>query len=272
MSKIISVWGSPNSGKTTFATQIALKYLQQKYVVAIVYCDSLCPSLPVLLPKWRKDDLFSIGEILETQTITSDVILRFTVTMNRHKNLLIYGYKDGENQFTYPRLTQHKIRSFVRALSEVADFIIFDCSSNLDDILSNTLIQYSDAVLRLHTPDLKSVGWGSSQLITYGTALYGGDKTVICLNNVENDGYYPSEEVKSYLKTKPIEMPFSRIVKQSFASGQVLEGSFGGIFSKKLMEIISQLEDVVNANISMNNDNNAVEDLSSENDEYGTLD
>jgi MinD-like ATPase involved in chromosome partitioning or flagellar assembly len=252
MARIISVWGSPNSGKTTIATKLALKYVNKKYTVAIVYCDSLAPALPVLLPSRSKDNLFSLGAILESQSISPEIILKNTTTMKRFDNLLIYGYKDGESKLSYPRLTQYKVREFVRVLGEFVDYIIFDCSSDLDDIISNNVMQLSNAVLRLHTPDLKSVCWASSQLVAYGTTIYGSDRTVICLNNVENDGYYPSEEVKSYLKTKPVEIPFSRVIKQQFLSGEIIDGPTPPAVSKRLDIIFNQLEDIIeNTSVEM---------------------
>ena len=227
------------------ATKLALKYVNKKYNVAIVYCDSLAPALPVLLPSRNKDNLYSIGAILESQTISPEIIMKNTTTMKRFDNLFIYGYKDGESKLSYPRLTQFKIKEFVRVLGEFVDYIIFDCSSDLEDIISNNVMQESHAVLRLHTPDLKSICWASSQLVAYGTSLYGSDRTVICLNNVENDGYYPSEEVKSYLKTKPVEIPFSRVIKHQFLSGEVIDGPTPAPVSKKLDVLYNQLEDII---------------------------
>ena len=49
--KIIAVWGSPNSGKTTFATKLATAiYESFETTVIVLYTDLETPVLPILFP------------------------------------------------------------------------------------------------------------------------------------------------------------------------------------------------------------------------------
>ena len=49
--KIIAVWGSPNSGKTTFATKLAASiYSSFESTVITLFCDLETPVLPGLPP------------------------------------------------------------------------------------------------------------------------------------------------------------------------------------------------------------------------------
>ena len=49
MSKLIAIWGAPNSGKTTFATKLALSiYESFSSTVLELLCQNETPALPVL--------------------------------------------------------------------------------------------------------------------------------------------------------------------------------------------------------------------------------
>ena len=61
MAKTIAVWGSPNSGKTTFATKLARAiYDEYQSTVIVVYADMETPTLPVIFPNYKKEDLYSV--------------------------------------------------------------------------------------------------------------------------------------------------------------------------------------------------------------------
>ena len=55
MSKLIAVWGTPDSGKTTFATKLARSiYEEYQSTVIVVYADNETPTLPVIFPNYKK--------------------------------------------------------------------------------------------------------------------------------------------------------------------------------------------------------------------------
>ena len=51
MGKIITIWGSPNSGKTTMSVKLA-RFIYEKYnaIVTVVCADEITPALPVIFP------------------------------------------------------------------------------------------------------------------------------------------------------------------------------------------------------------------------------
>lgn len=60
--KIIAVWGSPHSGKTTFATKLATAiYSSFESTVITLYTDLQTPMIPVLFPFDKPEDLGSVG-------------------------------------------------------------------------------------------------------------------------------------------------------------------------------------------------------------------
>ena len=63
--KIIAVWGSPNSGKTTFATKLATAiYDSYQATVIVLYTDLETPVLPVLFPNSKPEDIGSVKNSL----------------------------------------------------------------------------------------------------------------------------------------------------------------------------------------------------------------
>ena len=91
--KIIAVWGSPNSGKTTFATKLAASiYSSFESTVITLFCDLETPVLPVLFPFHKPEELGSVGVPL-SKTVKR-VISSATMTVE-HATWLI-GFKTGK--------------------------------------------------------------------------------------------------------------------------------------------------------------------------------
>lgn len=68
MNKVITIWGSPNSGKTIFSVKLANE-LSKTYNTIVVFCDIVAPPLGTILPFiFEKDRL--LGKDLEIPTLT----------------------------------------------------------------------------------------------------------------------------------------------------------------------------------------------------------
>ena len=70
MGKLIAVWGSPDSGKTTFSVKLAEALYNRSRgksamrseasKVIIVFTDIVTPTIPVIFPNFRSEDVFSV--------------------------------------------------------------------------------------------------------------------------------------------------------------------------------------------------------------------
>ena len=77
MSKLIAVWGTPDSGKTTFATKFARSiYEEYQSTVIVVYADNETPTLPVIFPNYKKEDMFSVGAALAKTDVTQEDVVK----------------------------------------------------------------------------------------------------------------------------------------------------------------------------------------------------
>ena len=80
--KIIAVWGSPHSGKTTFATKLATAiYSSFESTVITLYTDLETPVIPVLFPFDKNEDLGSVGYPLSKTEVEQGDIINNLVTV-----------------------------------------------------------------------------------------------------------------------------------------------------------------------------------------------
>ena len=121
MSKLIAVWGTPDSGKTTFATKLARSiYEEYQSTVIVVYADNETPTLPVIFPNFKKEDMFSVGAALAKTDVTQEDVVKQLVTVNDKQNFGFLGFTDGENRYTYPSFDLGKVRTVIIALIALA--------------------------------------------------------------------------------------------------------------------------------------------------------
>lgn len=83
MGKVITVWGSPGSGKSMFCCILAKALTRDKRKAIIINADMNVPMLPVWLPEQIIQTNTSIGQVLSSVEIdTSLVASHVTVLKN----------------------------------------------------------------------------------------------------------------------------------------------------------------------------------------------
>ena len=159
--KIIAVWGSPHSGKTTFATKLATAiYSSFESTVITLYTDLQTPMIPVLFPFDKPEDLGSVGYPLSRTDVEQSDIINNLVTIKEMQNFGFLGYRTGENRYTYPKFGKAKAEDLLNALCKLADYVIVDCTSDLEgNTLAQTAIEKADQIIRLSSPDLSSLSF-----------------------------------------------------------------------------------------------------------------
>jgi hypothetical protein len=241
--KIIAVWGSPNSGKTTFATTLATAiYDTFNATVIVLYPDLEAPVLPVMFPNEKSEDLGSVGIPLSKTEIETEVLVQNLVTVKTRQNFGFLGYKDGENKFTYPKYGRAKAEALLEKLCAIADYVIVDCPSNMENNpLAMTALELSWQTLRLAAPDLKCISWYLSQAPLWGDSKVRWDEQIQGVNTPNADVYMPVEEAKSHLKDVSFTVPFSHAIKEQAQKGVLYEPSGDKKYTARMKEIAEKV-------------------------------
>lgn len=163
MAKIVSIYGPPNSGKTTVAVALSESLAEKGYNVCIVCCDNNVPTIPVLLPQSVNkvgapiDKVRSIGKILSMAGFSESDILNQFVYTNKYRNIVLIGYAYGENENSYPAPTNYDCYEFIKKLTGMVDFIIVDCGNNLNTPLCQVALEHSDSIIKIAGSTYKDI-------------------------------------------------------------------------------------------------------------------
>ena len=241
--KVIAVWGSPNSGKTTLATKLATAiYDNYQATVIVIYADIETPTLPIIFPNEKHDDVGSIGVPLSKTEVEAEDIERNAITMKNRGNLIFFGYRAGDNKFTFPRYGRAKAENLINILCHNADYVIVDCSTNLENsVLSATALEMADQIIRLASPDLKCISYYLSQLPVYADGKYRLGEHIQGLNTPNADVFMPVEEAKAHLKDVRFTVPFSTAVKVQMQTGSLIEPTGDKAFEHRMKEIAEKV-------------------------------
>ena len=183
--KIITIWGNPNSGKTTLSIKLANELAKRKRSVILVMADPYTPAIHTVLPFTETKDQ-SLGALLSSVQISQESILKKCIPVEKTKNLSILSYLHGENIRTYADYGKERVFDFFILLKHLADHIIVDCSSYFhQDILSRGALELSDQVIRLISPDLKAISFYDASLPLLGERKYNVANHIKVLSNVK---------------------------------------------------------------------------------------
>lgn len=240
MSKLIAIWGSPNSGKTTLAVKLALELDSRKAGnIMVVHADNITPALPVVFPFER--DILSIGNALSAVEITQTEILLATVTAKGRDNLGFVGYTYGDNQFSYPAFDKQKAIEFLTVLKSIADYVIVDCSSQYNNVLSRAALSTADTTIKLATPEPKAISFFFSQTPLYVSPEYELTEAVQGLNIIQSGFFQPIKECQEYFKNPAFILPFCQEVQEQTMTGNLLKEIHSKEYGKQLAKFVEMI-------------------------------
>lgn len=134
----------------------------------MLYTDLETPTLPVIFPNEKSENLGSVGIPLSKTEIDTDDVIKNLVTIKERQNFGFLGFRAGENKFTYPRYGKAKAEELYATLGMLADYVIVDCTSNLENnVLSSVAVEQADQIIRLASPDLSAISFFLSQKGVY---------------------------------------------------------------------------------------------------------
>ncbi len=236
MSKVIAITGGPGSGKTSLALKLAQEiYFMKQGVVIFLSPDLTIPAMAQIFPNAKPGELYSLGVALDKTDIYREDIYRQLVSVKTMKDFSFLGYKLGENQYSYPRPTEDKVEGLFRALREIADYIVVDCTCDRNDLISEMAMGKSDVLIQVVNPDMKCMAYYAS----HPTPVH--DHKITVMNILDKDLYLPVAEVKEHFKDISVILPYSRPLKHQGITGALSERLSDGKFHAEIAKLARQV-------------------------------
>lgn len=110
MGKVITVWGSPGSGKSMFCCILAKALTRDKRKAIIINADMNVPMLPVWLPEQIIQTNTSIGQVLSSVEIDTSLVASHVTVLKNYPFIGMMGYAAGENPLSYPEVKYNPVR------------------------------------------------------------------------------------------------------------------------------------------------------------------
>lgn len=159
MSKTITVWGSPGSGKSMFCCTLAKALTRDKRKAIIISGEPGIPMLPVWLPEQITTTAVSIGQVLTSVEIDTSLVAGHVTVLKNYPYIGLMGYCAGENPLSYPEADYQMVLQLISSAKKLVDYVILDCGSAMTNVFTPAAIESGDLVARIVTPDLKGINY-----------------------------------------------------------------------------------------------------------------
>lgn len=183
--QMIAIWGSPSSGKTVTSIKLANELTKRKKNVILVLCGATTPAMPTVL-KTKDTPDGSLGAVLSAPALTQELVLKNCVPFGKNPYLCLFGYRMGENVFSYAEYSQERAVDTLVLLRHITNYVIVDCSSVLTgDVLSTAALEVSDTALRLCSCNLKAISFFASALPLIADRKFKPDRQIRVLSGTK---------------------------------------------------------------------------------------
>lgn len=242
--KIITVWGSPASGKTILSLALAAKIAKEKKNVIVLNGDKLIPGLSVYMPMDTFTSKDSIGPLLMSNRYTDIELAQRMKTHPKSEFLAFMGLTSAENYITYHEFSKESVIRMINKLSTQCDYLIIDGTSNpLENMVTLTALEAADNVIRIITADTKGMTYAKAAQNIYRDDRFKYDKHITVLGNVKNIS--PETEIMSVMGNFDYIIDYSYEIENKFIAGELLcdcGRSIGLKFEKQISAIYNRLE------------------------------
>ena len=219
-SKVVAVWGSPSSGKTSLCAVIARLLAKKNKNVLLLSTDSFVSALSVWLP--FTEPRGSIGHVLTTPNFMARDIAAKTTLCPKDEHIGVLAISRDENCVTYPSIEKESSERLLNIAKEMSDIIIVDCSSFfIFDMLTLSALEFSDYVIRLQTADTRGTVFTLSQLQVLSDDIFNTQKHLKICNCVKD--YHPVEEASNAVGSFDFILPFNEELESKYMTGKLFE-------------------------------------------------
>ena len=200
--KIISVWGNGNSGKTTFAVNLACALANRNCLVGLISSNLVHGDLQIFfgqsvpsekgLFRGLNDDNPNIGE-------------KF-VEYEASKNLFFLSIPNHYTGLICDGISIQSVERLMTAASLVFDILIVDGAGDINNPVSSTSLWLAERIYTLYKPSVSAKMWHKA-VEDFVTELHIAGKQVNLLR--ESNGEFDDKAFKGLMELSfPYELPF----------------------------------------------------------------
>lgn len=157
----VTVFGNSGAGKSTFSALLARELSKQATVILINF-DKNTPMMPVWLPGRDVTPECSLGYVLDSLDINTDVLARAVVFPEKQANLGLCSYLLKDTVLSFAEETEGKIDALVQAAGELADYVILDLPPDFGSKVTPTALWLATVRFCVLTPDLRGAAFYTS--------------------------------------------------------------------------------------------------------------
>ena len=154
--KILTIVGAGNTGKTSIAFKIAKELENRDNQVCIVNYDTLSP-LSTIKDNYEEYNV-SIGYLLTKETGLTQTDI-YTSMIPYTDNISFISYIYGDTKDRYSKIISNKVNDFLSLLKGMVDYIIIDAGSNIIKNEIKTSMQIADKILCVCEPNYKNIAY-----------------------------------------------------------------------------------------------------------------
>ncbi len=242
--KIVCIWGSPGSGKTTTALALAAVLAEKKKNVAVYNGDKLVPALKVFCPTMEIDSNNSIGPLLMSGRYDDSVFAGHLVIHPQCEYISFLGMAPTDTFITYNEFERSHVVAMLNKMAALNDYVIIDGTSNpLDDTMTLMGLELADIIVRQITADNKGIVYQDCARSIYRDPKYRFDRHITILGNVTEVN--PVSEVMSVSGKYDFVLHKADEVADMLIAGELLKDMkrIGGrAFEKQIRALAKEVE------------------------------
>ena len=224
MGKVITVYGSPSSGKTALSVKLANRMSKTRKVNTGVLFSSIFPSpVSYIFPGFIERDFISIGEVLSKENILEEDVLSSLISPAQSGHICFSGYSSFDHPGSYPQTDMKRCSEYIKLLSENLDYLFIDTDTFVhNSLLSKAALMASGEKICAVSTDIKGCSWLSSSRAQITSSP---QDEILVLNDTSGLDAPISPESKNTESKCRISMPFSSDLDSQFQSGSLLKGN-----------------------------------------------
>lgn len=231
---LISIWGSQNAGKSLLSTVMGRILAEEGKRTLIVYAGLQSNDTPCFYPDEK--EMTSMGNLWQTDPEDDEILTFMMATDN--DNLAYLSYSPGENIYSYPVFTKYNIVNVFSRLSAFFEYIIVDCSSDLNGgVITLTALEMSDRVIRLMGASGKAWLYFTANLSIISDSRFNLDNHICVLSSIKSDE--PSEIYEKSYGNTAYRLYYDDKIYMAYLEGRLLKDT-GSAYEDTVKRIISE--------------------------------